>query len=90
MICKVKPPHQEILTEALLALEKDRAKVQVKIVLNWTSIHSKSEDSGIYYPAKKFELSANFFKNATKWPKKNQNGPKWPKYDPKWPKMALE
>ena len=37
MICKVKPPHQEILTEALLALEKDRAKVQVKIVLYWTS-----------------------------------------------------
>ena len=54
-------------------------------------IHSKSEDSGIYYPTKKFELSANFFKNATKWPKNgqnDQNGPKWPKYDPKWPKMA--
>ena len=32
-------------------------------------IHSKSEDSRIYYPAKKFELSANLFKHATKWPK---------------------
>ena len=35
-------------------------------------IHSKSEDSGICYPAKKFELSANFSKNATKWPKNGQ------------------
>ena len=41
-----------------------------------TIIHSKSKDSGIYYPAKKIELSANFFKNATKGPK---NDPKWPK-----------
>ena len=62
------------------------------------TIHSKSEDSGIYYPAKKIELSAYFFKNATKWPKNGQkwpkvaqiwpqmalNGPKWPKNDPKW------
>ena len=46
-------------------------------------IHSKSEDLDPNYPAKKFELSANFSKYATKWPK---NGPKWPKYDPKWPK----
>ena len=51
-------------------------------------IHSKSEDSGIYYPAKKFELSANFFKNATKWPKMTQNDPKWPKHDPKLPKIT--
>ena len=58
------------------------------------TIHSKSEDLDPNYPAKKFELSANFSKYATKWPK---NGPKWPKYDPKWPKydpkwpnMALE
>ena len=35
-------------------------------------IHYKSEDSGIIYPAKKFELSANFSKNATKWPKNGQ------------------
>ena len=44
--------------------------------INCPPIHSKSEDSGIYYPAKKFELSANFSKNATKWPK---NDPKWPR-----------
>ena len=35
-------------------------------------IHSKSEDSGINYPAEKFELSANLSKNATKWPKNGQ------------------
>ena len=29
---------------------------------------------------KKFELSANLSKNATKWPK---NDPKWPKNDPR-------
>ena len=44
--------------------------------------------------AKKFELSANLSKNATKWPKngpkKTQNGAKWTKYDPKWPQMAQE
>ena len=67
----------------------NRSKVMLEM---WVSeemmvIHSKSEDSGILNPAKKFELSANFSKNATKWPK---NDPKWPKYYPKWPKMALE
>ena len=56
-------------------------------VVSPKTIHSKSEDLDPNYPAKKFELSANFSKYATKWPK---NGPKWPKYDPKWPNMALE
>ena len=50
----------------------------------WT-IHSKSEDLDPNYPAKKFELSANFSKYATKWPK---NVPKWPKVAQIWPKMA--
>ena len=54
------------------------------------------------FPQKKFELSANLSKNASKWPKNGQkwpqmvqsgpnmtqNGPKWPKNDPKWSKMA--
>ena len=64
------------------------------IIHSVMGIHSKSEDLDPNYPAKIFELSANFSKYATKWPK---NGPKWPKYDPKWPKydpkwpnMALE
>ena len=48
-------------------------------------IHSKSEDPDPNYPAKKFELSANLFKNATKWPQNDQNGPMWPKNDPNWP-----
>ena len=39
-------------------------------------IHSKSEDPDPNDPAKKWELSANLSKNATKWPK---NDPKWPK-----------
>ena len=45
-------------------------------------IHSKSEYRDPNDPAKKFELSSNLSKNATKWPK---NDPKWPKYGPKWP-----
>ena len=57
-------------------------------------IHSKSEDLDPNYPAKKFELSANLSKYATKWPKngpkRSKYDPKWPKYDPKWPNMALE
>ena len=57
------------------------------IIHSVMGIHSKSEDLDPNYPAKIFELSANFSKYATKWPK---NGPKWPKYDPKWPNMALE
>ena len=61
--------------------------------------HSKSEYRDPNdHPAKKFELSVNLSKNATKWPKNGQkwpkvaqiwpqmalNGPKWPKNDPKW------
>ena len=60
-------------------------------------IHSNSESRDSNNPARKFELSANLSKNATKWPK---NGLKWPKMaqsgpkmtpnDPKFPNMALE
>ena len=67
-------------------------------------IHSKSESRDSNNPARKFELSANLSKNATKWPKMNQSGPnmtpygprmtqhdpKWPKIDPKWHKMLLK
>ena len=35
-------------------------------------IHSKSESRDPNWAAKKFELSANLFKNATKWPKNGQ------------------
>ena len=38
-----------------------------------TLIHSKSESRDPNDPAKKFEISANLTKTATKWPK---NGPK--------------
>ena len=55
-------------------------------------IHSKSEPTDPNGATKQFELSANLFKNATKWPKMTQNGPrmtqndpKWTKNDPKWP-----
>ena len=47
------------------------------------AILSKSEFRDSNGTAKKFELSANLSKNATKWPKNGQNDPKWPKYDPK-------
>ena len=39
-------------------------------------IHSKSEPTDPNGDTKQFELSANLFKNATKWPKMTQNGPK--------------
>ena len=50
-------------------------------------IHSKSESRDSNNPARKFELSANLSKNATKWPK---NDPKWTKVAQIWPHMALE
>ena len=40
------------------------------------TVHSKSEPHDPNGAAKKFELSANLSKNATKWPK---NDPKWTK-----------
>ena len=66
------------------------------------AIHSKRDDLDPNYPAKKFELSANLSKYATKWPEMTQNGPnmtqngprmtqndpKWPKNDPKWPTIT--
>ena len=36
------------------------------------SIHSKSGPGDPNRATKKIELSANFFKNATKWPKNDQ------------------
>ena len=51
-------------------------------LLTWPHlIRSKSEDSGIGYPAKKL----NFPQISPKMP---QNGPKMAKNDPKWPKVA--
>ena len=44
--------------------------------LEGSTIHSKSESRDSIDPAKKFDLSANLSKNATKRPK---NYPKWPK-----------
>ena len=54
-------------------------------------IHSKSKSRDPNDPAKKFELSSNLFKNATKWPKNGQKlpkmtqcGPNMTQNGPKW------
>ena len=53
-------------------------------------IYSKSDDSGIYYPAKKLNFPQISSKMPQNGPKMAKNDPKWPNYDPKCPKMALK
>ena len=60
---------EDFLLELKRSVDFTRTMMVMVLTQDDKDIHSKSEDSGICYPAKQFELSANFLKNATKWPK---------------------
>ena len=60
----------------VILVTREDLSYREKVVMIDTSIHSKSGPGDPNRAAKKFELSANLSKYATKWPKMTQNAPK--------------